>query len=151
MGQVVSGTLTPSTAQSEFVFKPPSVIVQETTSSWSFTLQQVGGGAIANTQLTAATLTLLAPDGTVINSRQNQDILGAPANTGANNVIISATSDFTWDMQTNDNVIVDPGKANEVHYAGFDLRYDLGAGVQVVFQTVQLKVNRRFGLLQLVS
>jgi hypothetical protein len=102
------------------------VAEENMTSQITFTLQLVGGGAIPNTDLTAVTLSLIDEETlAIINSRQDQDVLGAGM-TGQNNVVISATSDFTFNLQAADNVIKDPSgtKKLEYHRARFTFDYD---------------------------
>lgn len=111
----------------------PVNTLQGATSVYSVTFLTLAGGAIANTQLTSISLSLFDVNSvSVINSRQDQDVLGA-GKTGQNNVTVSATSDIVWTLQTADNVIVDVTNTVKVeqHLARFTVVYDVGSGPDV--------------------
>jgi hypothetical protein len=124
MPQIVNPTLQPSLAVSRTQIVLPSLVMEGTTASMSFVLQTSAGGVVANTDILTMVLTHVDKEsGTVIANRYLQDVLGAPAKLGANNVTVSTTATITWAMQTGDTPLVDPLrlKALETHVAIFDV------------------------------
>lgn len=124
--------------------------IEGSTSTYAVTFQTLAGGPIANTELTSVELTLFvlpadAPTfgGTIINGRQDEDILGV-GKTGANDVTISATSDLVWTLQPEDNAIIDTTNlvTIEPHLARFKVVYDVGAGAETLIHDVVLNVRR---------
>ena len=109
--------------------------VRENTSAvYTATLKDQDGTVIAAGSLDVLTLTLYNDkDGTIINSRSEQDVLNA------NNVTVDSSGGLIWVVQPADNVIVDtslvPGQI-ETHYALFAWTWDSSAkqgshGVQI--------------------
>lgn len=123
--------------------------LEGSSSTYNVTFQTLAGGVIANTQLTSIELSFFglalsgSTPGGVINSRQDQDVLGA-AKTGQNNVTVSATSDIVWSLQPTDNVILDLTNTVTVepHLARFTVVYDVGAGAETLIHEVVVNVRR---------
>ncbi len=89
---------------------------------YTATLKDSNGTAVPLANLTTITLTYyLVSDGTIINSRDGQDVKNA------NNVTIHATSGLlTWSGQAADTAISDTGLtagAKELHRALFEFTY----------------------------
>ncbi len=145
--QISVETLTPSEVVQQVVTNFATTILEGATATYVLALQVSGGGTLDNTELSSATLTLYDEETkSVINSRSSQDILGAPANIGDNNVVISIASQFTWSMQAADNAYVDPTKTKRVEYhrAIFTISYDSGSGAEVLIHEVRFAVKRGF-------
>lgn len=79
-----------------------SILSERIGAVYTATLKDADEVPITKANLTAITLTLYnVADGTIINSRENQDVKDA------NNVTIHATTGLlTWNMQPEDNAIV---------------------------------------------
>ena len=88
------------------------LINEEVTAIYTATLTDEKGAAITLAALTAITLTFYdVATGTIINSRNGQDVLND------NNVTISAGGLLTWTMQQADNIIQTATQAVERHRA----------------------------------
>lgn len=84
------------------------------------------GDPVEEQNLSAATLTLwdvetgsaqVSPSEGIINTREAQDILGSGSPLGDNDVTYEANGYFRWDVQPEDNVIVNPRRQVERHRA----------------------------------
>lgn len=84
------------------------------------------GAPVEEQSLSAATLTLwdvetgsaqVSPVEGIINDRDHQDILGSGSPLGLNNVTYEDDGYFRWDVQPEDNVIVNPRRQVERHRA----------------------------------
>lgn len=96
-------------------------ISEQETPTYEFRLVDEAGVPIAGSTLNTATLTLYAvPSGTIINSRNGQNVLNA------NQVTISEAGLVTWTLQLNDVKILDNTLRIEVHRALF--LFTWGAG-----------------------
>lgn len=103
----------------------PFVFLEETTAEVSWTFEDENAAAIANAALQTATITLYdVVSQTIINSRNDQDILGG-SKTGNNNVVI-ASGVATWYVQALDNAIITSGV--EDHVALIKWSWDPGDG-----------------------
>lgn len=78
------------------------------------------GNPIVGTAVQTLTVTLYAQDDitTIINGRDNQDILNA------NNGVVGTGGDFQWYMQPADNPILDTSLTHEYHTALFEWTWD---------------------------
>lgn len=144
--QVSAETFVPSEVLQRQVTNIGSSVNQGATASYVLGLQVAGGGTLVNTDITTATLTLYDEETkSVINSRHNQDVLGV-SKTGANNVVVSVSSTFTWSMQALDNAYVDPTltKRIEYHRAIFTIVYNSGAGAETLIHELKFPVKRSF-------
>ena len=97
-------------------------VLENTSAVYTATLKDQDGVVIAAGSLDALTLTLYNDkDGTIINSRSQQNCLNA------NNVTVDSSGGLIWVMQPADNVIVDtalePGQT-EVHKGLFEWTWD---------------------------
>ena len=145
--QINSETLVPATSVAETTTNFANVVNEGSTASYVLALALVGGGVLNNTALISAKLTLYDEETkSIINGRSAQDILGAPANGGANNVVISAASQFTWSLQGSDNAYLDPThtKRVEYHRAIFDITFNPGTGVERLLHDIHFPVKRAF-------
>lgn len=96
-----------------------NVIAEKTTATIKFTVEDKGGGGLAQADLDSLTLNLYNDRGKKpINSRTDVDILGK--NGGA----VGAGGVGTWDMDELDNPIVESGKSTEDHTAEFEWTFD---------------------------
>ena len=96
---------------------------EKTGAVYTATLEDSDGTAIPLANITAITLPLYdVSDGSIINEREDQNVKNT------NNVTIAATSGLlTWNMQADDNPIVDTTLAvgdREHHKALFEFTYD---------------------------
>ena len=116
-----------------------SEVNERSTAVYTATIKDEDDTAIASASLTTLTLTLYdAANGTIINSRNGQNVLNA------NNVTIHATSGLlTWTMQTADNVIVWKKASGqfEKHIALFRWTWDSGA--KAGSHEVEIRVKQR--------
>jgi hypothetical protein len=120
-------------------------LVAGATATYTLPLSITGGGVIANTDISSATLTLVDEETKVIvNGRQNQDIRGL--GTGANDVAISSIATLVWSLQPLDTKYIDPSKTKrlEWHRAIFTINYDTGGGSETLIHTVRFPVLRPF-------
>lgn len=105
----------------------PFELLEGTTAIITWTFQDENDAAINNSALQTATLTLYDHStGTIINTRDDDDILGG-GKTGANNVVI-ASGVATWYVQSVDNTIISPAIAYELHIALVEWSWDPGDG-----------------------
>ena len=89
-------------------------IKEKQTVDYTFTIKDSDDVAIPAASLTTAILTLYTPDnGTIINSRNAQNILNA------NNVTISAAGVVVWSLQVADVTIANQQVTEETHRALF--------------------------------
>ena len=147
-----SPAFSPSVPVNRSVQAYSTVTEEGSTGTYVFTLQTAGGGSIPNTDLLTAKITLFDEETrAVINSRQNQDILGAPTKTGANNVTISGTSTFTWTWLAADSAVVDPTRTKtlEWHRAVFDATMTVGLVTERVVHEIRFPVRRQFAAVQI--
>jgi len=96
------------------------VVRERSTALYTATIKDENGDALSYEDLDALTLTLYnLADGTIINSREDQDVLNA------NNVTVSAAGVLAWTMQPADNPIVSATTAGwkEKHVALFEWTY----------------------------
>lgn len=99
---------------------------ERSTGTYTATLLDEEAAPITVARITTLTLTLRnVEDGTIINSRDDQNVLNLA------NVTLHASSGLlTWEIQILDNVIVDTTLANgekEIHRAIFEYSWDSGA------------------------
>lgn len=94
-----------------------------TSGQYTAVLTDEEGVAIDGTILTTMVLTLynLDSDLTIINSRNDQDVLNT------NGVTIDASGNLTWTISPADNAIVNSAAAAERHVALFEYTWSLGA------------------------
>lgn len=140
-------TLASSTPVTKGAVTLTETVNEDTTATMVVTVTDSAGGAIANTDYTAITLTLLDEEThAIINSRQDQDVLGAPANIGANNVVIDAAGELTWSMQIADNDYVDPTRTKQIefHRAIFTIDGDFGSGAERIIHEIRFPLKRKF-------
>lgn len=91
------------------------------TARYTATVKDETGIAIPAASLTTLTLTLYnRADGSIINSRNAQDVLNA------NNVTVDSAGLITWTMQPADNPIVDDTREIERHVALWVWTYSSG-------------------------
>ncbi len=114
-------------------------VIERSTAVYTATLKDETDTVIPSASLTTLTLTLYdAANGTIINSRNGQNVLNA------NNVTIHATSGLlTWTMQPADNVIVWPKASGqfEKHIALF--RWTWSSGAKAGSHEVEIRVRQR--------
>lgn len=110
---------------------------ERTSGKYTATIQDAAGTALPLASIVSAVLTLTdIKTGTVINSRDAQDVLNA------NNVTIHNTSGLlTWSLQPADNVIVTSSEEWELHLAVFD----------IVYSTDQRLVHKAYILVENIS
>jgi len=100
-------------------------VYEKSSAVFKATLVDEDGNAVALSALTTLTATLYSlddPAKAVINLRNAQDIKNA------NNGTFHATSGLlTFELQPNDNVIVDTSRPRERHLLQFDFTYNAGA------------------------
>ena len=90
------------------------------TGKFTGTLKDADGAAISNANLLTLALTLKdGATGETINSRNNQNVLGAAGGSGQNNVTVDSNGALTWSIQTGDTSIHTTGTASEDHIARF--------------------------------
>lgn len=131
-------TFSPAQAVTRSQVNYATPVDENATATYALTLT----GIADNTVLDVVTLTLYDEETkTVINTRQEQDILGV-AKTGQNNVVISVTPTITWTLQALDNIVVDPTRTKrlEYHRAIFKIVVD----AQVEYHTVKFAVRKAF-------
>lgn len=109
------------------------VVKERTLAKYSATIVDEDNAAIAADDLDTLTLTLFGPDGSIINGREQQNVLGQ------NNVSVSAAGVLTWLIQPLDNVILGsvPTGHFEKHFALFEWTY---AGTKSGKYLVQINV-----------
>lgn len=101
-------------------------VKEETTAEVSWIFQDPDAVAVASAAISTVTLTLYnESDDAIINSRNDQDILGGGV--GANNVSITAGGSALWVMQPEDNVMMSSGEL-ETHVALIEWNWDPGDG-----------------------
>lgn len=107
------------------------------------------GEPVEVSSLVSATLTLwdmetgsanVSPTEGIINNRDDQDILGSGSPSGDHNVTYEADGYFRWDLQPEDNVIVNPRRQVERHRALFIFAW---SGGQVPYEVEIEVVNLR--------
>ena len=103
--------------------KSPYPIDEANSAEVSLTLHDTNDVGIDPASLSTMVLTLYDLDtGTIINSRDDQDVLGG--GTGQNNVTLAAGGVTTWYMQGADNIIVTASSFVERHIALFEWTWD---------------------------
>ena len=115
------------------------IINEGNTFTYTATLLDASGAAILLSSISTITLTqFVAGTGTIVNSREGQDILNA------NNVTINATSGLlTWLGQPGDSAIVGTNRApgiQEQHYAIFKVSYLTGVDTKYLNHPVELNI-----------
>ena len=99
-----------------------SNVHEKSTRVYTATIEDENGNAIPSSSLTTLLLTLYSQhSGTIINSREGQNVLNA------NNVTVDANGLLTWTMQPDDNQILDNTLTSERHKALFEFTYSAGA------------------------
>lgn len=85
-------------------------------------VQNEAGAGISSANLTALTLTLYVKDsaGSIINSRNKQNVLNA------NGVTVDTSGNLVYQMAPDDNVIINTGKLKEKHIALFEWEWSAG-------------------------
>lgn len=100
-------------------------IKEKETGTYSFTLKDESGAAVAAASLTTATLTLYEPEsGQIVNSRTGQNVLNL------NNVTIDADGKVAWSIQLADVTLLDAARASEVHRALFFFSWMSASGAK---------------------
>jgi len=115
------------------------IINEGNTFTYTATLLDASGAAILLSSISTITLTqFVAGTGTIVNSRDGQNILNA------NNVTINATSGLlTWLGQPGDSAIVGTNRAPgilEQHYAIFKVAYLAGVSTKYLNHPVELNI-----------
>ena len=142
-----SGALTPSLQSFRTLEVFTSPIDAGTTAQYSVTVQTSAGGTIANTDLVSVTLTVIDEEThRVVNSRQNQDVLGG-SKTGANNVTVSATADLVWTIQALDSVVIDETRTKKIEFHRAIFRFTTATDVSI--HEVRFVIRPAFQLLPL--
>lgn len=97
-------------------------VYEQTTVEYQFTLKDLAGVVIPAADLVTLTLTLYdVASGSIINSRDGQDVLNA------NNVTVSAGGVVVYTMLPADNAIVGTPAANAAETHGVQFRWTWGA------------------------
>lgn len=97
-------------------------LLEKTTHVYSAVIKDEANDVVPAAQLTTLTLTQYAlQTGTIINSREGQNVLNA------NNVTVTSGGVLTWIMQPADNAIVNAALEYEFHIALFEWTYASGA------------------------
>ncbi len=100
------------------------------------TLKDETDAVIPSTSLTKLTLTLWnEADGSIINSRNDQNVLNA------NNVTVDSSGKLAWTAQTADNPIIDDSKDYEFHVARFKFEYGGGNPTKRGYRYVRIRVR----------
>jgi hypothetical protein len=95
--------------------------VKERCTAWYRATVQGDGAALPASSLDTLTLTLYDRDtGTILNSRNAQDVLNKA------NVTVGEDGALVWELQPADNVIVSDGKSLEAHVALFTWTWGSG-------------------------
>jgi len=98
------------------------------TGQFTGTLKDADGTAIPNSDLLTLTLTLKdAATGATINSRSQQNVLGAAGGTGQNNVTVDSNGAMAWSIQAADTSIHTANTSSEDHIATFIWTFASGA------------------------
>lgn len=116
------------------------------TASYQIQLTGPAEAAIANTDFTAITLTLVDEETRhVINDRLNQDVLGV-GKLGDNNVVLTTEALLTWSIQSADTTFIDPSLTRKYVYyrAIFTFDFDIGAGAERGVHEVRLPIRKPF-------
>ena len=101
----------------------PFTVQERTTAVYIATIKDENDVGIPAASLTTLTLTLYTASGTIINSRDGQNVLNT------NNVTVNTEGMLTWTMQPADNAIIGANSpAIERHNALFEWTYGL-AGI----------------------
>jgi hypothetical protein len=105
----------------------PFTVRERASAILSWNVEDEDGQAVSNAAIETMTLTLYdVSSNTIINSRNDQDILG-PGKTGINNVDITSGGSVTWYLQPDDNIIVN-SSAWEYHTALIEWTWNPGDG-----------------------
>lgn len=87
-------------------------VLEGTSGTFTATLVDETGATVSSADLTTATLTLFdEATGTIINSRDGQDVLNA------HDVTISTAGALSWAFTADDTLIINDARAEEVHRA----------------------------------
>jgi len=98
-----------------------SIINEKASACYTTTLTDENGVAIPSGSIDTLTLTLSnVDDGTIVNSRDGQDVLNL------NNVTVTSGGLLTYTIQPLDTVIVDNTKDYETHRATFEMNFNSG-------------------------
>lgn len=98
----------------------PEMLWEATTGVYVFELVDEGNVTVDASQINELTLTYYDwADGTIINTRQDQNILNANNVTLITPPGLPLITTLTWDIQVADTAIVHPGLPWEVHVAVF--------------------------------
>ena len=96
-----------------------AVLNEKSTAKYTATLKDEDGIIIADTDIVSLTLTLCEiPGGTIINTRNDQDVLNT------NNVTVDSLGVLIWTLQEADNIIVNTALDVEVHNATFKMTFN---------------------------
>jgi len=103
------------------VLPDTDIFDERTTEQVSATVVNEAGTALPAASLTTLTLTLYdRTSGTIINSRDNQNVLNV------NGVTVDSAGVFLWTLTPLDTIIVDATKSLETHVGLFTWTYDSG-------------------------
>ena len=145
-----SSSFSPATPSYRTIEVFSSPVDEGTTATYAVTIKTSAGGAIANTDITAATLTVIDEEThQVVNSRNAQNILGSGL--GANNVVISVTADITWSLQAADTAVIDPTRTKKIEYhrAIFKFTTLIAAVTEISIHEVRFPIRPAFQLLNI--
>jgi len=96
-----------------------TVVNEKSTAKYTATLKDEDGNIIPAANIVSLTLTLCeVPDGTIINSRNDQDVLNT------NNVTVDSSGILIYTLQELDTIIVNPALATEIHRATFKMTFN---------------------------
>lgn len=115
----------------------PHVVLEGETVKWTGTMKDEDGAVVPSAQILTFLLDLALLDGTIINSRDDQNIKNA------NDVTVHATSGLvTWRLTTADLALQDEAKAIEVHRATMRYTYNDGVAVRTGVHRVDFAVQQ---------
>jgi len=96
-----------------------TVVNEKSTAKYTATLKDEDGVIIPAANIVSLTLTLCeVPDGTIINSRSDQDVLNT------NNVTVDSSGILIYTLQELDTIIVNAALATEIHRATFKMTFN---------------------------
>lgn len=96
-----------------------TIVNEKSTAKYTATLKDEDDVIIPAANIVSLTLTLCeVADGTIINSRDDQDVLNT------NNVTVDSSGILIYTIQELDNIIVNSALATEVHRATFKMTFN---------------------------
>lgn len=97
----------------------PEIVNEQSSAVYTATLKDENGTVIGSGAIDSLTLTLSnVADGSIINSRDEQDALNA------NNVTVSGGGVLVLTLQPADTAIIDPTQDFELHRATFQMQFN---------------------------